>query len=305
MKRSLDSLSSLERYTVVCERAAGQIIGAYSTSFGTSTQLLGRRHRRHVRNIYALVRVADELVDGATGEAGIPPEQQHRALDWLEEETNRAMATGYSSNPIVHAFAHTARESGIGTDLTAPFFASMRTDLPAPERAINTSAAPGTFDDAAHAEYVYGSAQVVGLMCLRVFVREETFSPGQHAALERGAQSLGSAFQNVNFLRDLADDTSRLGRSYLSDRGTLTPDQHQRWVAVIREQLDDAAATLPLLPSDARVAVGSALRLFARLTDKIAATPTSELYERRIRVAGIEKTWIVAQAARAARKGRD
>lgn len=308
MSRPLDGLPSLARYTAASERAAAQIIDAYSTSFGTATRLLGARHRTHVRNVYALVRVADELVDGATAEAGIAPEQQHLALGRLEEETDRALAAGYSSNPIVHAFAGTARAAGIDGALTRPFFASMRADIPAPGRdgGARELPSPGLlrFGDADHAEYVYGSAEVIGLMCLRVFVREEPRTDEEARTLEHGARRLGAAFQNVNFLRDLSDDTARLGRSYLSDRGRIDSAEQARWIATIREQLDDAAATLPLLPRDARMAVGCALRLFARLADRIAETPVSELYARRVRVPAAEKAWLVARSALDLRKER-
>lgn len=290
MSASLDSESPLRRYTIACERSTAQVISAYSTSFGTATRLLGARHRTHVRNIYGLVRIADELVDGVTREAGLDLAAQHRALDRLEADTAAAIADGYSSNPIVHAFAHTARAAQIESALITPFFASMRADIALPEHATTS------FDEATHERYVYGSAEVVGLMCLRVFVRDDVQSKEQLETLEHGARQLGAAFQNVNFLRDLADDTGRLGRNYLSERGVLTTAQRDAWVTTIRAQLSDAAETLPLLPRDARVAVGAALRLFGRLTDRIAATPTHELYERRIRVPATAKAWLVAQS---------
>ena len=175
MSRADDRLSSLDRYSAACERAAAQIIEVYSTSFGAATRMLGPRHRSHVRNIYALVRIADELVDGATDEAGVDAAEQHTSLRMLEAETDRAITSGYSSNPIVHAFARTAREAGIDTDLTGPFFEAMRSDLPTAQATAGESAdvpAPiAGFSDDAHARYVFGSAEVVGLMCLRVFLR--------------------------------------------------------------------------------------------------------------------------------------
>ncbi len=302
MTRSLDALAPLMRYGRASEAAAGQIIDAYSTSFGTATKLLGPRHRAHVRTIYALVRVADELVDGATAEAGMTADEQHRALDALEAETNWATETGYSSNPIVHAFANTARVSGIDAQLTEPFFASMRTDLDA---APAPSGRPQlVFGDAAHDDYVYGSAEVVGLMCLRVFLRDEARSASELQALEHGARRLGAAFQNVNFLRDLGDDTQRLGRSYLSAEGVLDEPAKQRWVEEIRLQLDDARAALPLLPRDARAAVGAALRLFNDLTARIAKTPVAQLYETRVSVPTARKAWLIAAAAATAGSGR-
>jgi phytoene/squalene synthetase len=308
MTRTSTDAGALERYTAASERAAGRIIDAYSTSFGAACRLLGPRHRTHVRNIYALVRVADELVDGATDEAGIAPAQQHRALARLEAETNEAIASGYSSNPIVHAFAHTARTARIDADLVGPFFASMRSDLPdagcTTGDAVDPSDGAAGFDEDAHRSYVYGSAEVVGLMCLRVFLRDETRTPDEIATLELGARRLGAAFQNVNFLRDLADDTDRLGRSYLSAHGRIDAVQQEQWVAVIRGQLSDAAATIPLLPRDARLAVTSALLLFSRLTDRLARTPAAELYERRIRVPAPQKAWLLTQAALEVRRER-
>lgn len=304
MSGTLDRLPPLARYSLTAERASGQIIEAYSTSFGTATRLLGRRHRAHVRNIYALVRVADELVDGVATEAGLSPEQQHRALAQLREETESAIKLGYSSNPIVHAFAHTARQSGIDTSLTAPFFDSMRADLPqtGPETGPLAGSGLTYFDPDAHRDYVHGSAEVVGLMCLRVFTRYEVLTPSRRNTLEHGARSLGAAFQNVNFLRDLADDTSRLRRSYLSVDGELDDADRDRWVATIREQLADASAVLPLLPGDAALAVRCALNLFAALTERIAAAPLPELRSRRIRLSTAAKTRILLQSLAASRK---
>lgn len=304
-RTSLDRLDSLSRYTVASQRAADQIIRSYSTSFGAATRLLGPRHRVHVRSVYALARIADELVDGASDLAGESVEEQHLALDQLEAETQHAIAVGYSSNPIVHAFAHTARASGIGSDLTTPFFAAMRTDLVgAAGSASSESARIRSFTFQEHATYVYGSAEVIGLMCLRIFIRDQHLDQATVVELERGARSLGAAFQNVNFLRDLADDTERLGRSYLSEAGRLSAEEHAQWVSAIREQLATANATLPLLPSDARLAVACALRLFARLTDRIDRMPLEQLYTRRVRVSAREKAWLMLTATLTTKRDR-
>lgn len=308
MRRTLAKLDPLERYSAASERAAGRIIAAYSTSFGLATRLLGPRHRTHVRNIYALVRVADELVDGVAAEAMVDAEAQRTMLDELEADVEQALRTGYSSNPIVHAFGRTARAAGIDASLTGPFFASMRTDLrvaDSPGRDVTTGggeAAPQEFDAVAHAEYVYGSAEVVGLMCLRVFLRDEQISSAQSARLEYGARRLGAAFQNVNFLRDLADDTDRLGRSYLTAGAEMTPERQAEWITTIRAQLGDAEAVLPELPRDARVAVGCAYRLFSKLTDRLAETPAEQLRTRRVRVADPVKAILVLRSALDARK---
>lgn len=293
---SVDVDTSFGHFTRTAERAANQVIAAYSTSFGLATRILGPRHRQHVRNIYALVRVADELVDGVTAEAGLSHQQQNDALDHFIDETHRALRIGYSSDLIIHAFAQTARAAGIDESLIDPFFASMRTDLG--ER-TPTRAVPLRFDAGAHQGYVYGSAEVVGLMCLRVFMRGENIDDGDAAALRYGASRLGAAFQNINFLRDLSDDTARLGRNYLGVADHLEDRDRLEWVKTIRAQLDDANAVIPLLPHDARAAVRSALALFAALTRRIEQTNIDELYRSRVRVPDVFKAGLAARAVAA------
>ena len=122
---SVDVDTSFTQFTRTAERAANQLISAYTTSFGLATRLLGPRHRQHVRNIYALVRVADELVDGVTAEAGLSRRQQSEALDHFVDETHRALELGYSSDLIIHAFAQTARAAGIDAKNGSTSEASM------------------------------------------------------------------------------------------------------------------------------------------------------------------------------------
>lgn len=290
---SSEDASALSRFTRTAERATTGVIRTYSTSFGLATRLLGRRHRQHVCNVYALVRIADEIVDGVAGEAGLDRAAQRASLDAYADETHRAMRTGYSSNIVVHAFARTAERCGIGEDLTEPFFASMRSDAadaPREDEAVHAYTAE------AHSRYVYGSAEVVGLMCLRIFLQDAAPTGPDLRRLETGARQLGAAFQNVNFLRDLADDTERLQRGYLSGAERLTDDGRDEWVRIVRAQLDDARAAIPLLPRDARAAVRSALSLFEALTDRVARTPTAELYRRRVRVPDPVKLLLAARS---------
>jgi phytoene/squalene synthetase len=288
-----DAHAALDRFTRASEIVASDVIRAYSTSFGLATRLLGRRHRQHIRNIYAMVRVADEIVDGVAAEAGLDAAAQEEALAAYVAETHRAMRIGYSSNIVLHAFAQTARESGIGESRTQPFFDSMRSDIPSTPTGTEGFAA---YDVDAHARYVHGSAEVVGLMCLEVFLRGSEPSPMERAALERGARQLGAAFQNVNFLRDLADDTDRLGRGYLAGSARLSDADKDAWVQTVRRQLADARIVIPLLPKDARAAVRSALALFAALTDRVARTPAEALYRRRVRVPNPVKFALAARA---------
>lgn len=279
---------ALERFTRTAETAATGVIRSYSTSFGLATRLLGRRHRQHVRNIYAMVRIADEIVDGVAAEAGLEDSVRAEALDAYATETHTAMRRGYSTDLILHAFGRTARRVGIDESLTEPFFDSMRADA--------RGGAFVSFDAAQHERYVHGSAEVVGLMCLRVFLCDDDSRADELAVLEHGARQLGAAFQNVNFLRDIADDTSRLQRGYLGGTGRVTDADRDRWVETVLRQLDDASRAVPLLPRDCRAAVRSAHGLFLALTERVARTPAEELYRTRVRVPDPVK---LATAARA------
>lgn len=270
-------------YDRVAEETASIVIRRYSTSFGLASRLLGPGVRQQVENIYALVRVADEIVDGgaqvATPDAG-------RALNELEVETDRAVELGFSSNLVVHAFALTARETGFGTDLTAPFFESMRADL------THTVHDRASFD-----RYVYGSAEVVGLMCLRAFLLEE--SVVDLPRFEKGARALGAAFQKVNFLRDLAADFETLGRSYFPgvDVETFSEEDKTRLLDDIDADLAVSAAVVPDLPRSSRRAVALAQSLFAELSVRLRATPAKSLVRSRVRVSNPVKARLALSAA--------
>ncbi|MGN6445051.1 phytoene/squalene synthase family protein [Amnibacterium sp.] len=278
----------LARYDRAAVRSAAVVIAEYSTSFGLAVRLLPRVTRRHIRDVYALVRLADEVVDGVAAAAGVPPERIATALDRLEAETYEAMATGYSTNLVVHAFAATARDVGIEREIVTPFFASMRMDL---QRVTHT--------DASFSAYVDGSAEVVGLMCLRAFIAAgPPRTPEQLAVLERGARRLGAAFQKVNFLRDLAADADGLGRAYFPgvDVARLDDATKDRLLDDIDADLGAAAAALPLLEPGPRRAVALAHALFAELADRIRATPATTLRSTRIRVPDPQKARLAALA---------
>ena len=270
-------MTGLELYTNASEKAASAVIEAYSTSFGTAVSLLAPKYRQHVANIYALVRVADEVVDGSAAEAkeaggSVDPAV---AIDELEKEVYRSLRARYSTNLIVHAFAKTANEAGIGRDLIKPFFDSMRTDLWKTKH-----------DQRSFEQYIYGSAEVIGLMCLKVFMIGENYSNPDIATMTNGATALGAAFQKVNFLRDLAADNKGLGRSYFPglDPKSLTNEKRDELVADIRKDLKVAAKSIRILPKGTQRAVGTAQMLFQVLNDLISITPASKLMTTRIRV---------------------
>ncbi|RKR76098.1 phytoene/squalene synthase family protein [Frondihabitans australicus] len=290
-------MSRLALYDRVAEETSSGVIRRYSTSFGLASRLLGSGVRQHVENIYALVRVADEIVDGPAAEAGLAGDGEARILDGLEAEVERAIDCGFSANLIVHAFARTARATGFGSELTRPFFASMRDDLSAT-----------VHDQESFDTYVYGSAEVVGLMCLRAFLAVECGGPGLVAShydeptrdrFERGACALGAAFQKVNFLRDLHDDFETLGRSYFPgvDPSSFSDAERDRLVADIDADLRLAGSVIPQLPASSRRAVALAHGLFAELNRRLAVTPASELMVSRIRVPNPVKLRIAAASA--------
>jgi phytoene synthase len=282
--------TGIDLYNKVAHDSASVVIGEYSTSFGWATSLLPEGIRGQIKDIYALVRVADEIVDGsAAGSNGAQKVNVRKQLDDLEGEVYAAMKVGFSTNLIVHAFALTAVQVGITKAMIEPFFASMRADI---TKAKHT---PKTFKD-----YVYGSAEVVGLMCLRAFIagREDRYSPVEKTALDEGALALGAAFQKINFLRDLDADFRALGRSYFPGVTveTFNEEQKQFLVADIAADLIVAANSIRLLPKDVRPAVSAAQFLFEELTKKVAATPAKVLISTRIRVSNPRKLVLVAKA---------
>ena len=276
--------TSLALYSRTAHAAASHVLGAYSTSFSTATRLLPPDQRSMIEDVYALVRVADEIVDGPAHEAGLAPDGCRATLDALEAETCAALHSGFSANVVVHAFADTARAVGIDESLVHPFFASMRRDL---EPLTGLS-------DAEYRAYVHGSAEVVGLMCLRVFLHGTTVAPDVRERLEHGACRLGAAFQKINFLRDLGDDESRLGRAYFPGNGAFDEARKAQVVAEIDADLAAARAVLPLLPPGPRRATALAAGLFGALNERLKRTPCAGLRTRRVSVPAAVKLRIVA-----------
>ena len=275
-------------YNIAAHRASREVIYSYSTSFGLATRIISKELRAHIENIYALVRVADEIVDGSAAEAAshaatLDPDQ---LLTEFENETYLAMQRGFSTNLIIHSFALTAREVGIKKDIVEPFFFSMRQDL-----------TETIHDQASFEKYVYGSAEVVGLMCLAAFTHGHSYSDKEKKVMVEGARALGAAFQKVNFLRDLASDFEKLGRSYFPGVDVKSFDDAVKdsLVADIENDLRVSAAALPLLPASPRKAVTAAQLLFQELNKKIAKTKAEELIQTRISVNNLRKLFLLAR----------
>ncbi|MCB2412630.1 phytoene/squalene synthase family protein [Demequina sp. TTPB684] len=265
-----DNTTSLALYDQTAQAAAATVLAKYSTSFGAGTRLLGRTMRTHIRSIYAMVRVADEIVDTYRGE------DARAMLDSFEGEVNAALDSAFSANLVAHAFALSAKQVGIGRDLTEPFFASMRMDLD------TTAHTQASFD-----RYVYGSAEVIGEMCLAVFLNSYTGPRETPSEVREGARRLGAAYQKINFLRDLAMDDGELGRSYFPGVTVATLDDVTLATLVddCRADIRAAEACLPALPRRARIGVTTTIDIYSRLLRRIERTPAQQLCTTRIRVA--------------------
>lgn len=277
-----DNDTSLALYDKTACAASAQVIRGYSTSFGVGARMLDRTTCGHITSIYAMVRVADEIVDTYRG-----PDARE-LLDGFEREVHASMDRGFSTNLVAHAFGLTARAVGVTTDMTVPFFASMRADLDTTEHT------PASFD-----RYVYGSAEVIGEMCLAAFVATDDGPGDASSEVREGARRLGAAYQKINFLRDLATDTDTLGRSYFPGvtASSLTDATLAELVADCREDIRAAELCLPALPRRARIAVTTTIDIYSRLLRRIERTPASRLRDERVRVSNPVKAALAARNA--------
>ncbi len=250
-------------YTAASQAASAAITKHYSTSFGLSILLFPKLLRPHIYALYGLVRVADEIVDTYRGD------DAKERLRQLEDEVGRGLETGYSVSPIVHAFIITARAYGIDGKLIKPFFKSMRMDL-----------SPQVYDQESYQSYIYGSAEVVGLMSLKIYGSDTTED------LAGAAQRLGAAYQKVNFLRDIAADNA-IDRWYFPNctYDSFSEKDKSAILKDITADFDAAAPAIDRLPKRAQKAVRLSYLYYQKLLKKISRTPAERLKTRRIRVA--------------------
>lgn len=279
--------SALGLYNRVAVKASHQVIKRYSTSFSMATLMLSPQIRRDIRNLYSVVRIADEIVDGTALAAGYTPTELATLLDDYEAAVLAAPAQHFHTDLVLQAYGDTARRCDFQEEHVVAFFASMRRDLTASEHD------PGSFE-----AYVYGSAEVIGLLCLSVFNQGRPISAARRQQMREGARALGAAFQKINFLRDLAEDQQELGRTYFpgTTAGALTEPQKQQLIADIRVDLATAERTYPALPVQARIGVIAAALLFEGLTDRIEQTPAATLLEERISIPITTKLMILGSA---------
>lgn len=297
--------STAELYDRVAARLASRLIRAYSTSFTLSTRLLSPRVRQDIHNLYGIVRVADEVVDGAAGGHSLPPERIRDVLNDYEQRVREGCATGFSTDPIIHAFTGTARSCDIRDGHLAAFFESMRADIPAsttpttPTSSSTNQHVPQSttvYDAETRDTYIYGSAEVIGLMCLSIFLRDETPSPAERRTMEQGARHLGAAFQKINFLRDYAADKDGLNRDYVAHGQPLNDETKDSFLAEIYRDLSIAHQAIPLLPASSRLGVRAAYALFLRLAHSLEHTPAQKVTLSRIRVGNAAKLLTTAQS---------
>ncbi|TAF71915.1 MAG: phytoene/squalene synthase family protein [Flavobacterium sp.] len=252
---------------------------SYSTSFSLAVKMLAPSIREDIYNIYGFVRFADEIVDSFHGY------QKEQLIQDFETDYYKALESGISLNPILNAFQITVKKNNISDDLVQAFLKSMKMDLVKSE--YNTKA---EYDD-----YIYGSADVVGLMCLKVFVQG---NQEKYDALKDEAMRLGSAFQKVNFLRDLKDDNLVLNRNYFPGVDLRSFDENSKRMIIdeINEDFRIAREGIKKLPLEAKFGVFTAYVYYKKLLNKLEHTPSHKIGTSRIRVSNYSKAGLLAQS---------
>lgn len=251
----------------------------YSTSFFSAVNLLDKEIREPIFGIYGFVRLADEIVDSLTDF------DRERLLSHFEAAYAEAARYGVSTNPVINAFELTVRKYGIERELVEAFLRSMRSDL----------SHPGAVTQNEAETYIYGSASAVGLMCLRVFTQGDN---RLYEQLRQPAMKLGSAFQKVNFLRDLHTDLDVLKRSYFPqfNRHDFNEQFKQHIIADIEQEFTEAYRGIRLLPPNSRLGVAIAYAYYNKLLQKIKKTPAHKLITRRIRIPDISKALLLSRS---------
>lgn len=268
----------MEDYIKSSELASKDVTETFSTSFSSAITLFSKSIRQDIYNIYGLVRIADEIVDSYQGD------EAEVILNQLEQEVYQSISRGFSANVIVQSFCITASKYSIDKSLIEPFFLSMRMDL-----------TKKTFSKNEFKTYIYGSAEVVGLMCLKVFVDGED---KEFNNLKEGACALGAAFQKVNFLRDIKDDHDTRGRYYFP-LGSFEKFDGKVKSAIIDDIENDfkvARVAIEMLPKNARFATRLAYDYYSQLLTKLKDTPVDEIKNSRISVSKKVKLKLLMRA---------
>jgi 15-cis-phytoene synthase len=264
----MDAKRLFDQTTLECSRLITQ---RYSTSFTLGIKTLDKKYHLPIYAIYGFVRYADEIVDT------FHDKDKKYLLDLFKKDTYEAIENKISLNPVLHAFQLIVNQYHIDPDLIEAFLKSMEMDLDFK-----------TYNDSKYHEYIYGSAEVVGLMCLKVFVEGNL---EKYNSLKDPACKLGSAFQKVNFLRDIKSDFEERGRVYFPgvDFNNFDKSAKQLIEEDIQKDFDDALDGIKRLPVGAKMGVKVAYLYYQKLFDKIKGLPPEIITQERIRIPNSRK----------------
>lgn len=258
-------------YNKFSNDASKRITSLYSTSFTLGIKMLHKDLHNPIYSIYGLVRLADEIVDT------FHEFDKKTLLEKFKNETFQAIEDGISTNPIIHSYQDVVRKYNIDNELTAAFFKSMEMDLFKIE-----------YNEDNYNEYIYGSAEVVGLMCLKIF---SNCNEEKYYELKPGAKALGAAFQKVNFLRDMQSDFEERGRTYFPGIDFIRFSESDKVMIEknIQQDFDTALHYIKLLPDSSKVGVYLAYRYYVSLFSKIKAAQATDILKKRFRVPDYRK----------------
>jgi len=266
---------TFNHYENTCVKISKKLTEAYSTSFSWGIKAFDPKYREPIYSIYGWVRVADEIVDT------FHQANKKQLLDKFKLDTYEAIESGVSTNPIIHSFQKVANKFNIGKDLIDAFLLSMEMDLE------ETSYERKSYD-----LYIYGSAEAVGLMCLKVFCNGEST---KYNELVHSAKMLGSAFQKVNFLRDINSDLTDRKRIYLPDvhHEMLINNTNKKSLEVeIEEEFHEALHGIKKLPIGVKLGVYSAYLYYLMLFKKIKRLDVKQLMSKRVRISNFYKFYL-------------
>lgn len=268
-----------ELYDDYCFKASRSVTKKYSTSFYAGVRALDKRIRDDVHAIYGFVRFADEIVDT------FHEHDKGTLLAEFKEDTYKALERGISLNPILNSFQATVNKYNVDRQLIDQFLHSMEMDLN-----------PIDYEQATYEEYILGSAEVVGLMCLKIFVYGDE---AEYQKLKPYAMKLGSAFQKINFLRDYSADYHELGRLYfpgIDPNGELSVDDKMRIEDEIQKEFDEALIGIKMLPKSSRFGVYVSYKYYTKLLRKIKQKTSQQLLQERIRIPNNAKLFVFAKS---------
>lgn len=269
----------LSLYQDVCRECSRLITKRYSTSFSLGIRVFDEKFRMPIYSVYGFVRFADEIVDT------FHDHNKAELLERFRQDTYLAIEEKISLNPVLQSFQEVVHRYNIGLDLIDPFLDSMAMDLE-----------DQNYHQGLYNQYIYGSAEVVGLMCLKVFVEGDD---AEYERLKAPARSLGSAFQKINFLRDMKSDYYERGRVYFPGVDFTSFSQADKTAIEkdIKADFDHALTGIRELPHGARLGVYLAYVYYTKLFQKISRSPATQVQEERIRVPDTKKVYLLASTA--------